>query len=85
MVKYMTSFENKKVKFRPFKEAIYNYFNIVKGQLSTYLDSMSSDLLNRVNYPYLTKQGHLSTFKKIKHRDYKKITTKEMIKIMNFK
>ena len=74
-MRFLTSFENKKVKFRPFKEAIYNYFNILKGQVSTYLDRMSSNLLNKVSYPYIEKSGHMKTFKNLKHRDYNKLST----------
>lgn len=60
---------------RPLKEAIYNYFNIIKGQLSSYIDAMSADLLNRITFPYIRKEGKLNVVKKLKHKEYNKLTT----------
>ena len=68
-----------KVKVRPLQEAIYNYFMIMKSQISSSIDAVSRVLNNRLSYPYLSQQDQLSVHKKIKNREFKKINKKELI------
>jgi hypothetical protein len=55
-----------KVKSRILQEAVYNYFIIMKGHLTSSIDAVSRVITNRLNYPYLHQEGQLDIFNKIK-------------------
>lgn len=42
-----------KYKSRPLQEAVYNYFMILKSQISSSIDSVSRGIINRISHPYL--------------------------------
>lgn len=42
-----------KIKSRILQEAVYNYFIIMKSQISSSLETVSRAITNRLNYPYL--------------------------------
>lgn len=65
-----------KPKSRILQEAVYNYFMIMKSLLSTSMDTVSRNITNRLNFPYLAEAGQLETFNKIKNKEYKKINKK---------
>ena len=65
-----------KVKSRVFQEAIYNYFIIMKSQITSSIDAVSKVMTNKLQYPYLYNQRQLDIFNKIKNKEYKKIQKK---------
>ena len=65
-----------KLKCRPLQEAIYNYFMIMKSQISSSLDAVSRAIINKISHPYLEHEGQLGTYKKIKGREFKKLGKK---------
>ncbi len=65
-----------KPKSRILQEAVYNYFIIMKSLISTSIDTVSRNITNRLNFPYLSQSGQLETFNKIKNKEYKKINKK---------
>lgn len=42
-----------KLKSRILQEAVYNYFIIMKSQISASIDAVSRVITNKLNYPYL--------------------------------
>jgi hypothetical protein len=48
-----------KVKSRVLQEAIYNYFTIMKNQISSSIDTVSRIMTNKLSYPYLSYEGQL--------------------------
>ena len=65
-----------KIKSRPLAEAIYNYFMIMKSQISSSIDAVSRGIINKISHPYMFREGQLTTYKKIKNKEYKKISKK---------
>ena len=65
-----------KVKSRVFQEAIFNYFIIMKSQITTSIDAVSKVMASKLQYPYLYNQGQLDAFNKIKNKEYKKLHKK---------
>lgn len=57
---------------------------IMKSQISSSIDAVSREINNRLGHPYVHTNGHLGTFKKIKNREYKKITKTELINFYKF-
>ncbi len=56
----------------------------MKSQISASIDAVSRVITNRLNYPYLNEEGQLNAYKKIKNKEYKKITKKELKNFYNF-
>lgn len=48
----------------------------MKSLISTSIDTVSRNITNRLNFPYLSQSGQLETFNKIKNKEYKKINKK---------
>lgn len=44
-----------KVKSRILQEAVYNYFIIMKSQITSSLEAVSRSITSRLNYPYLAQ------------------------------
>lgn len=77
-IKKFTLENTVKPKCRLLQESIYNYFNQVKTELSTSLDLACKNIINQIGYPYLFATNHLSTYKRLKNKEYRKITQKEL-------
>lgn len=65
-----------KAKSRVLQEAVYNYFIIMKSQITTSIDTVSRVIASRLQYPYLYHEKQLEVFNKIKNKEYKKIHKK---------
>jgi len=50
----------------------------MKTQISTSIDAVSRAITNKLSFPYLCSEGQLSTFRKIRNKEYKKINKKEL-------
>lgn len=48
----------------------------MKTQFSASIDAVSRSITNKLSFPYLCSEGQLSTFRKIRNKEYKKITKK---------
>ena len=57
---------------------------IMKSQISSSIDAVSRGIINKISHPYMFREGQLSTYKKIKNKEYKKITKKELISYYQF-
>lgn len=57
---------------------------IMKSQISSSIDTVSRQINQRLGYPYLQSQNQLGTFKKIKNREYKKLTKPQLISFYKF-
>jgi hypothetical protein len=66
-----------KPKCRVLQEAIYAYFSLIKNELSASLDAACKNIINQIGYPYLYLHATLSTYKRLKNKEYKKITQKD--------
>jgi hypothetical protein len=66
-----------KPKCRLLQESIYNYFNQIKTEISGSLDIACKNIINQIGYPYLFSTNTLSTYKRLKNKEYRKITQKE--------
>lgn len=56
----------------------------MKSQISTSIDAVSRAITNKLNYPYLNREGQLDVFNKIKNKEYKKINKRELKNFCNF-
>ena len=65
-----------KPKSRILQEAIYNYFVIMKTQITSSIDAVSRAITQKLNNPYLSREGQLDVFNKLKNKEYKKINKK---------
>jgi hypothetical protein len=68
IVRKYTMDSNIKPKCRLLQEAIYGYFNLIKGELTTSLDAACKNIINQIGYPYLYANGTLSTYKRLKNK-----------------
>ena len=66
-----------KPKCRVLQESIYNYFNQIKSEISGSLDTVCKNIINQIGYPYLFSINGISTYKRLKNKEYRKITQKE--------
>lgn len=64
-------------KCRVLQEAIYSYFNLLKTEIMTSIDTVCKNTVTQIGYPYLHNNSTLSTFKRLKNKEYKKIVQKE--------
>lgn len=64
-------------KCRLLQEAIYSYFNLLKTELSNSIDAVCKNAVTQIGYPYLHNNSTLSTYKRLKNKEYKKIVQKE--------
>ena len=77
LVKKYTMDSSIKPKCRILQEAIYAYFNLIKNQLSSSLDAACKNIINQIGYPYLYTNSTLSTYKRLKNKEYKKLVQKD--------
>ena len=77
LVKKYTMESSIKPKCRVLQEAIYAYFNLVKTELSASLDAACKNIINQIGYPYLYANNNLSTYKRLKNKEYKKLIQKD--------
>jgi hypothetical protein len=66
-----------KPKCRLLQESIYNYFNQLKAELTNSLDLACKNIINQIGYPFLYSTNTLSTYKRLKNKEYRKVTQKE--------
>lgn len=66
-----------KPKCRVLQEAIYAHFNLLKNEVSTSLDAACKNIINQIGYPYLYAHNTLSTYKRLKNKEYKKLIQKD--------
>lgn len=50
----------------------------MKTALSNNLDVVCKNLINEIGYPYLHKTGTLNCYKRLKNKEYRKVTQKEL-------
>ena len=67
-----------KFKSHPLRECIYDYFMIMKSQILGSIDSVCQTIANKISYPYLAHQEQLTTFRKLKNKEYKKLKKREL-------
>jgi hypothetical protein len=67
-----------KPKCRVLQEAVYNYFNEIKADLVTALETACKNIINQIGYPFLAASHHLATYKRLKNREYRKLQQKEL-------
>ena len=72
------------MKSRALQDAVSAYFTIMKTQMSSSIDAVSRVMANKLSHPFLFKKGQLSTYKKIKNKEYRKISKKELTSFYNF-
>ena len=77
LVKKYTMDGTIKPKCRLLQESIYAYFNLVKGELTNSLDAACKNIINQIGYPYLYANNTLSTYKRLKNKEYKKLIQKD--------
>lgn len=77
LVKKYTMDSGIKPKCRVLQEAIYAFFNLIKGELTASLDAACKNIINQIGYPYLYTNGTLSTYKRLKNKEYKKLVQKD--------
>jgi hypothetical protein len=73
-----------KYKSRTLQEAVYHYFMLMKSQISSSLDAVSREISTRITHPYMNKLGQVSTYKKIKNKEYKKLLRRDLISFYHF-
>ena len=66
------------------QETIYNYISFMKSQISTTLDHLSRNIMNRLSSPFVNQSGNLAIYKKIKLHDYKGLDKKALKKFVAF-
>jgi hypothetical protein len=66
-----------KPKCRILQEAVYSYFNEVKGEVAAALETACKNIINQIGYPYLFATNNLTTYKRLKNKEYRKIQQKE--------
>jgi hypothetical protein len=67
-----------KPKCRILQEAVYSYFNEVKTELLNALEASCKNIINQIGYPYLFATNALTTYKRLKNKEYRKINPKEL-------
>ena len=67
-----------KPKCRVLQEAVYNYFNEIKTELVTALETACKNIINQIGYPFLAASNHLATYKRLKNREYRKLQQTEL-------
>jgi len=67
---------NIKPKCRILQEAIFSYFTLIKTELSNSMDIICKNIINQIGYPYLYSNNTLSTYKRLKNKEYKKLVQK---------
>lgn len=67
-----------KPKCRLLQESIFNYFNQIKTELGNSLDTACKNIINQIGYPFLYSQGILSTFKRLKSKEYRRMQQKDI-------
>lgn len=77
IVKKYTMDSSIKPKCRLLQEAIYSYFNLLKAELTASLDAACKNIINQIGYPYLYANNTLSTYKRLKNKEYKKLMQKD--------
>jgi hypothetical protein len=50
------------------EERIHNYFSLLKIELNNYVDEIDKKIRTELCYPYLTKNGIIGVYKKLKKR-----------------
>jgi hypothetical protein len=84
MMDQMTFSTDVKPKCRTMQESIYNYLSFMKSQISTTLDHLSRNIMNRLSSPLIFQSGYMGIHKKVKLHDYRGIETKELRKYVEF-
>lgn len=64
-------------KCRVLQEAVYSYFNLLKTEIASSIDTLCKNTVTQIGYPYLHNNSTLSTYKRLKNKEYKKIVQKE--------
>jgi hypothetical protein len=77
LVKKYTMDAHIKPKCRLLQEAIYNYFNLIKTEVTNSIDITCKNIINQIGYPFLYANNTLSTYKRLKNKEYKKLIQKE--------
>ena len=62
---------------RLLQESLLNYFHLVKAEINSWMDQVCKNTINQIGYPFLWKQGLVNVFKRIKNKDYSKVSPKE--------
>jgi hypothetical protein len=68
IVKKYTMDSTIKPKCRQLQESIYNYFTLVKTEITNSLDIVCKNIINQIGYPYLYANNTLSTYKRLKNK-----------------
>jgi hypothetical protein len=58
------------------QEAVYSYFNLLKTEFTNSIDAASKNIINQIGYPYLYNNNNLSTYKRLKNKEYRKLIQK---------
>ena len=66
-----------KPKCRLLQEAIFSYFTGLKTELTASIDLLCKNVINHVGYPFLFTTNNLSAYKKLKNKEYKRVTPSE--------
>lgn len=77
IVKKYTMDSTIKPKCRVLQEAIYAHFNLLKSEMSNSLDAACKNIINQIGYPYLYAHNALSTYKRLKNKEYKKVIQRD--------
>ena len=65
-----------KPKCRMLQEAVYSYFNLLKTEFVNSIDVASKNIVNQIGYPFLYRNNNLSSYKRLKNKEYRKLIQK---------
>jgi len=57
-----------KPKCRLLQEAIFNYLNLFKTELTNSIDAVCKNIINQIGYPYLSNTNTLPAYKRLKNK-----------------
>lgn len=77
ILKKFTIDTQSKPKCRMLQEAIYSYFTAIKAEISASIDIVCKNLIYQIGYPYLNAVNSLSTYRRLKNREYRKLGQKD--------
>ena len=60
------------------QEAAVDYIRTLKGTINNWLDQAQNAVVDRLSHPLLRKEGMLSTYNRLKYREYRKLNAKDL-------
>jgi hypothetical protein len=60
------------------QESAIDYLRNIKIAVNNWIDQAQNAIAERLSYPTLRKQGLLTTYNRIKQKEYRKINAKEL-------